>query len=114
MPRLAYCPDRAACKTDGLDTQVNLAASQTKSTMSANADLAVLLIFLQNLVSFTFNGICNLMKEVAPGFAGEGLKAPGGISGLNGQLPAAVWHLWRTLRVCIPNTHTHCYQELGL
>ena len=75
--------------------------------MSTHADLAVLLVLLQDLVCFTFNGVRNLMKKVASGYTGEGLEAPGGVSGLDGQLPAAVRHLWRTLRVCTSHTHVH-------
>lgn len=71
-------------------------------------DLAVLLVLLQDFFSFTLDGVCYLMQKVGPVLTGEGLQAPGGIPGLDGQLSAAVWYLWRCLWVCIRHTNlTH-------
>lgn len=70
-------------------------------------DLAVLLVLLQDLFSFTLDGVCYLMQKVGPVLTGEGLQTPRGIPGLDGQLSAAVGYLWRRLWVCITHTHMH-------
>ena len=64
------------------------------------AHLTVLLILLQNEFLVCLYGVCNLVQQVASILAGKGLQGPGGVPGLDGQLPAAVGGLLRGFWIC--------------
>ena len=73
-----------------------------EKSSGARAHLTVFLILLQNDLLTALYGVRNLVQQVPSGFTGQALKRPGGISGLDCQLPAAVGGLLRGFRIGSP------------
>lgn len=67
------------------------------------AYLTVLLILLQDELLVALYGLSNLVQQVATSLTRQALQCPGGVSGLDGLLPAGVGGLLGGLRVCNDN-----------